>query len=213
MSALDKIAKSVGCTSIVVLMAGTLAGCGKSVPTASHATTRTTAAHTSSPSTTPTTVASPATSIPATSSECAFTQLSVTATSGEGGLGHVADLLQFKNTSSSPCQLSGYPGVAGLDSSGQQEVQAVRTLNGYLGGVPTGTVPPVVTLAPGDTASATLEGTDVPVGNESNCPSYPALLVTPPNTRQSVVVGVEIEGCSPIQIHPVVAGTSGDTVS
>jgi hypothetical protein len=212
MSALSKVAKSVGCASIVLLTAGALAGCGKGVPTASRATTTTTTAHTTPPSTTPTTATTPATAIPATS-ECAFAQLSVTATSGEGALGHVADVVQFENISSTPCQLSGYPGVAALNGSGQQEVQAVRTLNGYMGGVPTGSIPPVVTLVPGDTASSTLEGTDVPVGNESNCPSYPALLVTPPNTRQSVTVAVEIEGCSAIQVHPVVAGTSGDTVS
>jgi hypothetical protein len=74
----------------------------------------------------------------------------------------------------------------------------------------TGIAPPVVTLAPGDTASAIVEGTDMPVGTATSCPTYPALLVTPPDAQQSVTVAVGIEGCSHILVHPVVAGTSGD---
>jgi hypothetical protein len=105
--------------------------------------------------------------------------------------------------------MSGYPGVAGLNSSGQQVVQAVRTLNGFMGGVPTGVNPPIVTLAPGQSASAMVEGTDVPTGTATTCPGYSTLLVTPPDTRQSTTLAIGLSGCSAIQIHPVVAGSSG----
>jgi hypothetical protein len=116
----------------------------------------------------------------------------------------------FKNTSSQTCQITGYPGVAGLDASGDQQVQATRTLNGFMGGVPTGSPPPVVTLAPDQSASATVEATDVPVGDQTTCPSYPALLITSPNTTPAVMVSVGLPGCSPLQVHPVVPGTAGN---
>jgi hypothetical protein len=132
----------------------------------------------------------------------------VTSGPGGGATGHVSDVLLFKNTST-PCTMTGYPGVAGLNSSGQQVVQAMRTLNGFMGGVPTGDSPPIVTLTPGQVASAIVEGTDVPIGTEVTCPSYPALLVTPPNTRQSVTLNTGLPGCSAIEVHPVVMGTSG----
>jgi hypothetical protein len=124
----------------------------------------------------------------------------------------------FTNQSQSACTLSGYPGVAGLDAQGNQAVQAVRTLAGYLGGLKPGdTTPPLVSLAPGQTASATVEGTDNPIGSATSCPYYPILLVTPPNLTDSVRVTVSdlgrvtsgLPGCSPIEVHPVVPGNSG----
>lgn len=118
----------------------------------------------------------------------------------------------------STCVLSGYPGVAGLDAQGNQAVQAERTPNGYLGGLQSGTsTPPSVSLAPGQRASAIVEGTDNPVGSATSCPSYPTLLVTPPNLTVSVRVTVTglgtnppgFPGCSQIEVHPVVTGSSG----
>jgi hypothetical protein len=189
-----KIVKTLGCLGILGFVAVTLSGCGKGNPIASGTTTKTAATHTAQPP---------------TASQCEFGQLTVTASSGGAATGHIADLLLVKNTSTSPCHLSGYPGVAGLNGSGKQEVQANRTLNGFMGGVLSGSRMPIVILAPGATASSVLEGTDMPVGGASTCPTYPELLVTPPNTRQSVKVAVGIEGCSPISVHPVVARTSG----
>jgi hypothetical protein len=119
-------------------------------------------------------------------------------------------VLVFTNESQATCSLSGYPGVAGLDAQGVQVVQAQRTLNGYLGGLPPGTTaPPTVSLAPGQTASAVVEGTDMPLGSATSCPSYPALLVTPPDLTDSVHLEAALPGCSPIQVHPVVPGSSG----
>jgi hypothetical protein len=141
---------------------------------------------------------------------CRDGQISVSDTGGSAGVGHEGQVLLFTNSSQSGCTLSGYPGVAGLDAQGNQVVQAERTLSGYLGGLENGaTTPPTVSLLPGQVASATVEGTDVPVGSATSCPSYPTLLVTPPNLTVSVRVTPGLPGCSPIQIHPVVPGTSG----
>lgn len=129
------------------------------------------------------------------------------------GAGHIVAVLAFKNTSTQTCTLVGYPGVAGLDSAGHQVVQATRTLNGYVRVLPPNVVhPPVVTLSPGQTASAIVEGSDVTVGNQTGCPTYPQLLVTPPNTTHSVLINFAMPGCIPVQVHPTVPGTKGSLV-
>jgi hypothetical protein len=137
--------------------------------------------------------------------ECGFSQLAVTATFGGVGLGHEGVLLLFKNTSSVTCSLYGYPGVAGLNAEGVQITQATRTLNGYLGGA--GKSAPHVSLEPGATASAIVEGTDIPIGSATSCPTYSSLLVTPPNETQSVAIHISLPGCSGLQVHPVVTRT------
>jgi len=104
----------------------------------------------------------------------------------------------------------GYPGVAALTTQGVQAQQAQRELNGYLGGLENSTTLPLVVLASGQTASALVEGTDNPVNGASSCPSYPALLVTPPGFTVSTKVSVGgFPGCSNLEVHPVVPGTSG----
>lgn len=132
-------------------------------------------------------------------------------------MGNVDQVLVFTNVSASPCRLVGYPGVAALDPSGHQVVQARRSPTGYMGGLLAGATPSVVSLAPNESASALVEGTDNPVGAATSCPKYPNLLVTPPDLTKSVRVRVTglgsaptgFPGCTPIYVHPVVAGTTG----
>ena len=138
---------------------------------------------------------------------CMFSQLAVTSGSPGVGLGHVGVVLLFKNTGTEACSLFGYPGVAGLNAEGVQVTQAERTLNGYLGGA--GQIASEVVIAPGESASAIVEGTDNPVGNATSCPTYSRLLVTPPNTTRSVTIDISLPGCSGLQVHPVVTGTTG----
>lgn len=140
---------------------------------------------------------------------CASADLTII-TSGLGAaLGHASVAVLFKNIGQRPCRLTGYPGVAGLDESGRQAVQAERSLAGYIGGWRSGGPLPVVDLAPGDTASALLEGTNIPEGAPRSCPSYPAILVTPPDDTRSTFLSASIPGCSALQIHPIVPGPSG----
>lgn len=127
-----------------------------------------------------------------------------------GAAGHSAVVILFKNTSSAPCTLSGYPGAAGLDASGAQVTQASRTPSGFMGGLSAGsTTPPAVVLAPGEMASAMVEGTDNPVGGSTTCPALSGLLATAPNTRPSVHLPAAPGDCSGLSVHPVVAGTTG----
>jgi hypothetical protein len=159
-----------------------------------------------------TTTTTGTTTVPANglASTCRNGQISVTGAFGGAALGHEGQILLFTNTSQSTCILGGYPGVAGLGAQGNQVVQAERSLNGYLGGLNNGaTTPPIVVVTPGQSISALVEGTDVPVAPATSCPSYPAPLVTPPNLTVSVRVPLGLFECSPIQIHPVVPGSSG----
>lgn len=174
-------------------------------PTSTTVTAAPTTASTSSKGSTSSTV--PASQVKR-APNCKFSQLAVTAT-GDSATGHIGVLVRFENTRASTCDLIGYPGVAGLDAAGRQVVQAARTLHGFIPGVPTGQRPPVVVLADGQSASAFVEGTDVPQGNDHPCPTYPRLLVRPPNTMHSVRIDMAMPGCSPLQVHPVVPGTSG----
>jgi hypothetical protein len=99
--------------------------------------------------------------------------------------------------------LQGYPGVAGLNAAGQQVTQAVRTPFTHVG------PPSAISLAPGQTASAPVQGSDVPVGNATTCTSYPSLLVTPPNETHSQALLATLPGCSGLKVGPVVAGSNG----
>lgn len=148
---------------------------------------------------------------------CTNGHITVSDTGGGGAGGHEDQVLVFTNEGPSSCTLFGYPGVAGLNSEGQQAVQAHRSPGGYMGGLLPGiTTFPVVSLAPGQTASAVVEGTDNPI-DARPCPYYPALLVTPPNLTKGVQVQVSDLGsqgfpdCSGIEVHPVVPGASGSS--
>jgi hypothetical protein len=137
---------------------------------------------------------------------CTVDKLKVTAVDGGAGSGHRAVVLLFTNTSGSPCRLYGYPGVAALDSHGAQVAQARRTLSGYLGGT---TQPAAnVDIASGQSASAMVEASAA--GSDgSSCVAYPAILVTPPDETRSIKLAWPGDGCSDLQIHPVVPGTTG----
>jgi Protein of unknown function (DUF4232) len=161
------------------------------------------------PSTTTSSIATPVSSGEPT---CKNGQVTV-ADGGRGaGLGHVDQVILFANDSRFSCTLTGYPGIAGLGSRGQQETEAKRTLSGFTGGLWNGaTTLPLVSLAPSQEASAIVEGIDFPVGTETSCPLYGSLLVTPPNLTHSVRLALSdgMPGCSTIEVHPVVPGTSG----
>ena len=134
---------------------------------------------------TPITFAPP--SVPAAGTpRCNNEQVAVSDTGGGGAAGHENQVLVFTNDSRSVCTLTGYPGVAGLNSAGQQAVQAHRSLGGYMGGLAPGVTAlpwwPWLLVRPRQPLSR--EGTDNPLGSQP-CPHYPALLVTPPRTSPS----------------------------
>ena len=141
---------------------------------------------------------------------CTAAELHVGEGSTHGAAGNSAVSLRFTNTSGQPCTLTGYPGVAGLDSSGRQVLQARRTRFGPMGGIGPGPIPTVV-LGPAQSAAAILEGGDNPAPGVT-CPRLSAILVTAPNTGRSVRLAKMPGDCGGMQVHPVIRGTSGVTV-
>jgi hypothetical protein len=166
------------------------------------------------PPATPTTAAPPsspaATSFPApaTDGKVDCGHWAVTLGASDAGAGHHGRVLLIRNTGTSVCNLKGYPGVAALGPGDRQVAQAQRTPNGYLGGLAQGASIPELTLAPGESASATVEGL---ASNQdgSACTAYKGLLVTPPDQTVSTKLAFTPDFCSNLEIHPVVAGSKG----
>jgi hypothetical protein len=114
------------------------------------------------------------------------------------GAGHRGVELEFSLAlNHGPCTLTGYPGVD--TGSGGPLLHAKRTLSGYLSGVPGSVL--TVTIGPRHGALAVVEGVAVDAdGNQ--CPTYTNLLVTPPNTTETISVPANIDTCA-LQVHPV----------
>lgn len=179
--------------------------------------TRPLVAPTSSPATTLAAGRTSSTSQPGQVSSvptCPGSVIAISSSPVEAALGNVAVILLFRNAGLTTCRLYGYPGVAGLDQSGRQVVQARRTLSGYFAILPTPYR--AVALPPNATASAIVEGGDNPV-NGSTCSTYPAFLVTPPDAYTSTKVPISsphftvngFPGCVGLLVQPVVAGATG----
>jgi hypothetical protein len=119
-------------------------------------------------------------------------------------------VLVFTNVSTTvTCQLIGYPGVDLVTASGATVAHLTRSLRGMAGGEPAGvTAPQPVILAPGASASALAEASDVPQNGTTDCGSY-SLLITVPNQFASVSGGTSALPRCAAEIHPVVAGTGG----
>jgi hypothetical protein len=120
---------------------------------------------------------------PAARPECGAAQLKTSYTDNSqinngslNGMSHHDSVVMFTNEGSAPCWTRGYPGVALLDSTGQQVKQAVRQ---------PGTAPLIV-LKPGQEASVELQA------NSASCSTYPlvaGLLVTAPDQTTSTRLG------------------------
>jgi hypothetical protein len=207
--------------AVAIALSTVVTACASEKPEAgSRSTTASTVPALRTVPTASTTTATVATSIPPSPTttlaqqrapQCRSSQLALSEAHGGTGLGHSAVIILLRNSSTTTCTLVGYPGVAGLDSAGQQVAQATRMPNGYMGGLaPENRTPPVVTLAAGQTASAQVEGTDNPQGSQTTCPRLSGLLATGPNTYLSVRLPYAPGDCSGLEVHPVVTGNTGN---
>lgn len=142
----------------------------------------------------------------ASGDRCAESQLraSVAADDIAGVSAHVVRL-NFLNKSGSACTLYGWPGAAIVDSSGSQVQQAKRVEGGAVGG--TIEKPRTVTVAPGASAYAYLEGSSTREQGaaQAGCdaPKYPRILVTPPNTDIPVPFTIGWPQCTSFRVHPI----------
>jgi hypothetical protein len=168
-----------------IAVAGLLAGCGSSSPSARPTVT--------------VTVTAPASSAPASSSSapsssgtpaCATAVLKGSLGAGGAAAGTTFYAIEFTNTSGSACTLYGYPGVSFVTTSGSQ-VGTPATEN---------PVYPrqLVTLAPGATAHA-----DLGVATAQNYPSatcspvaVSTLKVYPPGQTSALLVPITATACA-----------------
>lgn len=95
-------------------------------------------------------------------------------------------VLLFENISSTRCRLNGYPGADIVNETGpavhverRQQIAA-----------------PVLTLEPGDVATADLQARDVHPQTEGPCPRWGSVTVIAPNTFQERHVDVGLPMCS-----------------
>ncbi len=147
--------------------------------------------------------------LPDISPVCEMSDLSVTAGRGDAGLGHVGLAILFRNVSVIPCRMRYYPSVSLLDASGRRVATGKETPSGYLGGLPQGmSDPPIVNLLPGQTASALIEGLDSR-DTGAACPVYPTISVVPPVLGHAIRIEHAFSGCSDLEVHPLVPGTTG----
>jgi hypothetical protein len=196
----------VGVATAALICVAAAAGCSSSstpttpvtaIPTTPGASSTGTPAATS-PGNTPTVAASAA---------CPASSLQVKLGLHEGYAGGIYQVIDFTNTSSASCTLSGYPGVSLV--TGQPYAQigsaAKRT---------TTTPVKLITLAPGATATAQLQIVDALNFPSATCSPTKAtdLKVYPPNQTVPVYLADTSYGCAkPVQtmvIGPVQTGSA-----
>lgn len=124
---------------------------------------------------------------------CHTSQLTVTAGPADGAAGSVYRQIVFTNSSGADCTVSGYPGVSlvtGADGATQVGSAADRENSGGTN--------PVITLSPGQSATADLTITNPGVYGD-RCSETPAdaLKIFPPDERDATVVAVNgLVGCT-----------------
>jgi hypothetical protein len=184
------VAPTTLAAAALIAVAGLLAGCGSSHPSARPTVTVTvTAPASSAPANT--TSAPPSGGAPA----CATSVLQGTLGSGGAAAGTTYYSIEFTNTSGSACTLYGYPGVSFVTTSGSQ-VGTPATEN---------PVYPrqLVTLAAGATAHA-----DLGIGVAQNYPAstcspvaVSTLKVYPPGQTSALLIPVTATACANMSVQ------------
>jgi Protein of unknown function (DUF4232) len=115
--------------------------------------------------------------------------LKIEALRASGAAGHQYAFLQFTNTSTKTCSLTGYPGVQLVKAGKPMGQPAVRS------GKPISKVQ----LKPGHSVTAQLVDASTCEADKSD-----SVAIYPPNRTERVVVPLPLRGCA-LSIDPVVA--------
>ena len=149
-------------------------------------------------------VASPS-STAAGPSACPTSSLRVKQGVGQGYAGGVYVVIDFTNTSASPCTLYGYPGVSLVTGPPYAQIGLAAKRS-------TSTPRTLVTLAPGATANALLQIVDALNYPSASCgpTKATALKIYPPNQTEPVYLPNTSSGCAkPVQIMYIGAVRAG----
>ncbi len=136
---------------------------------------------------------------------CPTSSLRVKLGVSQGYAGGVYEVIDFTNTSGSPCTLYGYPGVSLVSGPPYTQIglAAKRTAS---------TAPKLVTLTPGATANAVLQVVDALNFPQASCgpTKATALKIYPPNQTVPVYLPSTSNGCAkPVQIMYIAPVTPG----
>jgi hypothetical protein len=112
-----------------------------------------------------------------------------------GSAGTVVNYLQVVNVGNIACSLEGYPKVLGLNSADLPVAQAVEHDSGFAWDS-LYRQPPIVVLAPGEAAHATVFGNDYNF-SPATCPVYAALSVTLPGDHVAKLISMTDYGGGP----------------
>jgi hypothetical protein len=148
-------------------------------------------------------------------SSCASSAISVS--EGHYGVasGNVGQVILFKNTGTVTCDLQGYPSVGFPIYNGGQIVPA-STLSGFIGGDTAGTTPPLISLAPGQSASSLIEWVDSPLAGQPVFAPDLGSQVGIPGGTATTTLAADGDGAATaqiygyLQVHPIVPGTDGN---
>jgi uncharacterized protein DUF4232 len=197
---------------ICAVLAGTgaVAGCassGSSQPGASgsSAAASPTASATAPGSSSTPAVASPSSAAAAGPPACPTSSLRVKQGVSQGYAGGVYEVIDFTNTSGSPCSLFGYPGVSLVSGPPYTQIGLAAKRS-------TTTPGKLITLAPGATANALLQIVDALNYPSASCSpaKATALKIYPPNQTEAVYLPNTSSGCTkPVQIMYIAAVRPG----
>ena len=173
---------------LTVLSVALIAGCSTHQTPAAPSTPPGTTSPTTTPAASPTSSAAPPTSpTAAPAGQCSDSDLGVTNgdVASANTLRHVT--VSFKNISSHPCTLTGYPGADLVTAAGGVLVHvAWRPANAAHH----------LTLNPGDVANADVESYAIDTTTGNDCSRIGTLVVTPPNGFQSHLLPVNLPICN-----------------
>jgi Protein of unknown function (DUF4232) len=177
---------------VVVLVGGalgiSLALRGRTVPTpSSHTNPPVVPTATASPTVAP--HPSPTPSPSGGLAACRSADLSARFADQNGAAGTLSGDIVLQNIGSAPCTMKGYTDLQGVANGHATQLGVTHNYSGIFSNNGPPPLPRLVTLAPGHNAYVAVLYSDVQSTSKA-CPSYTALLITPPSDGSTVTMAV-----------------------
>lgn len=129
---------------------------------------------------------------PVSGDRCHTAGFSLSLDGVDAGAGNFVATFRLTNRAGVPCSFFGFVGAQLLDGQNNPLPTSVVRGGGFLANEPG---PSLVTVAPGGSAIFRMRWGQVPVGEETTCPTSSHLAVTPPDKFAPIVIPVEITAC------------------
>jgi hypothetical protein len=110
-------------------------------------------------------------------------------------------VIEVTNTLAVPCTTRGYPTIQLLTANGTPISTTTVGDHATFASGQANAAPKLLKLTPGEHASLSMQTTDIPTGNEMNCPQAASLNVYPSATATSFNVPVNLTVCNFGTVH------------